>query len=101
MDAKPQWFASHGWAFASIGFRALPEAPVEDQARDIGRALQTLRQQAGPLGFDPQRLLLLGHSSGAHLTALIATDPSYASGFSCRSLAVIRHDTGCCRPLPR
>lgn len=75
---KPAWYASHGWAFASIGYRLLPDAPVEDQARDVGAALIKLRAEAARLGFDPDRILLTGHSAGAHLAALVSTDPAYA-----------------------
>jgi arylformamidase len=78
VDAKAEWFGGQGWAFASIGYRLLPGAPVEDQARDVGAALRQLRSDAARLGYDPDRILLLGHSAGAHLTALVAADPSYA-----------------------
>jgi acetyl esterase/lipase len=72
--AKPEWFGEHGWAFASIGYRLLPDAPVEDQARDVAAAIHALRAQAARLGFDPDRILLIGHSAGAHLAALVSTE---------------------------
>ncbi len=75
---KPAWFRQHGWAFASVGYRLLPDAPVEQQAADVGAALAHLRAQAARLGYDPDRILLLGHSAGAHLSALVSTDPQYA-----------------------
>ena len=75
---KPAWFRQHGWAFASIGYRLLPGAPVETQAADVGAALRQLRTEAARLGYDPDRILLLGHSAGAHLTALVSSDPHYA-----------------------
>lgn len=75
---KPAWFRQHGWAFASVGYRLLPDAPVEQQAADVGAALVHLRAQAARLGYDPDRILLLGHSAGAHLTALVSSDPQYA-----------------------
>lgn len=75
--AKPQWFGEAGWAFASIGYRVLPDAPVEVQAQDVAAALRALRVDAARLGFDPDRILLMGHSAGAHLAALVATDDRY------------------------
>jgi acetyl esterase/lipase len=75
--AKPQWFAEAGWAFASVGYRVLPDASVEQQASDIAAALRVLRADAERLGFDADRILLLGHSAGAHLAALVATDERY------------------------
>lgn len=75
---KPAWFTANGYAFASAGYRVLPDAPVEDQARDVAAAVRAMRSQAGRLGFDPDRIVLMGHSAGAHLAALVATDPRYA-----------------------
>jgi acetyl esterase/lipase len=80
---KPAWFAAHGWAFASVGYRLMPEAPVEQQAADVGAAIRQLRSEAAARGFDPDRILLIGHSAGAHLTALVATNPAHAGdGFA-------------------
>ncbi len=70
---KPTWFARHGWAFASLGYRLLPDAPVEMQARDLADGIRALRADAARLGFDPDRILLIGHSAGAHLAALLST----------------------------
>lgn len=75
---KPAWFRQHGWAFASVGYRLLPGAPIETQAADIGAALRQLRADAVRLGYDPDRILLFGHSAGAHLSALVSADPQYA-----------------------
>jgi arylformamidase len=75
---KPGHFTAQGYVFASAGYRLLPEAPVEQQAADLGAALRALRAQSEDYGFDPGRIVLMGHSAGAHLAALIATDPQYA-----------------------
>ena len=75
---KAAWFTAHGYAFASAGYRVLPDAPVEDQARDVAAAVHAVRADAARLGFDPDRIVLMGHSAGAHLAALVATDPTYA-----------------------
>lgn len=75
--AKPQWFNEAGWVFASVGYRLLPDASVEEQARDVAEGLRALRVEAARLGFDPDRILLMGHSAGAHLAALVASDQRY------------------------
>lgn len=77
VGAKPAWLTTHGYAFASAGYRVLPEAPVEEQARDVAAAIRAMRAEAARLGFDPDRIVLMGHSAGAHLAALVATDPAY------------------------
>ena len=58
VGTKPAWFRAHGWAFASLGYRLLPDAPVETQARDIADGIRALRRDAARLGFDPDRILL-------------------------------------------
>lgn len=78
VQSKPAFFGSNDYYFASAGYRILPDFPVEQQARDLGDALRALRAQAPSIGFDPDRIVLMGHSAGAHLAALLATDPSYA-----------------------
>ncbi|MDJ0641229.1 MAG: alpha/beta hydrolase [Erythrobacter sp.] len=75
---KPNHFNDSGYYFASTGYRVLPDAPVEEQAKDVGAAVQALRGQAGAIGFDRDRIVLMGHSAGAHLAALVSTDPQYA-----------------------
>jgi acetyl esterase/lipase len=71
---KGQHFLGQGWAFASTNYRLVPKATVENQAADVASAVAFLRRQPG---LDPQQIVLMGHSAGAHLAALVATDPSY------------------------
>ncbi len=78
VQLKPQHFGKAEIYFASTGYRLLPDTPVEEQASDVGAAVQALVAQASIIGFDPQRIVLMGHSAGAHLAALVATDPQYA-----------------------
>ncbi len=78
VQSKPAYFTSRGYFFGSAGYRLLPNSPVEQQAADIGAAIQAMRGQAASIGFDPERIVLMGHSSGAHLAALVASNPDYA-----------------------
>jgi arylformamidase len=74
---KPQFYASQGYAFASTNYRLVPSVTPAGQARDIANAIAFLRADATRLGFDPDRIILMGHSAGAHLVALVATDTRY------------------------
>ena len=49
----------------------------EQQAADVASALAYVIAHAGELGIDPRRIVLMGHSAGAHLVALVGTDPAY------------------------
>lgn len=77
VQQKPDFFIGKGWGFASVGYRLLPEAPVEQQAQDVASALRRLVADARSLGIDTARIIVMGHSAGAHLAALVATDPAY------------------------
>ncbi|MEO1047334.1 MAG: alpha/beta hydrolase [Pseudomonadota bacterium] len=78
VQSKPAHFGGQEVYFASAGYRLLPGSPVEEQAKDVGAAVQALVAQAESLGFDADRIALMGHSAGAHLAALVGTDPQYA-----------------------
>ena len=79
---KESHFPAQGYAFATLDYRLVPEARVEDQADDIAHALRTLIDRADALGFDKRRIVLMGHSAGAHLVALVSTDPQYLARVS-------------------
>lgn len=78
-DKLAHWQAA-GYAVASVNYRLVPEATVEQQADDVAEALAHLRRHADSLGFDASRIALSGHSAGAHLVALVGTDPQYLRG---------------------
>lgn len=75
--AKAPHYTGLGYAFASIDYRLVPVATVEQQAQDVADALAHLRGRAAALGIDPDRIVLMGHSAGAHLVALVGTDMHY------------------------
>ncbi|MEZ5736628.1 MAG: alpha/beta hydrolase [Novosphingobium sp.] len=80
----PEWCA-----FASTNYRLVPQATVEQQAQDVALALKTLIDRADRLGIDRSRIVLMGHSAGAHLVALVGTDERYlkAAGLSFADIA--------------
>lgn len=75
--AKVAHFPAEGYAFASIGYRLVPDATVEQQAADVASAIKWTIDHAGTLNIDPRRIVIMGHSAGAHLVALVGTDPRY------------------------
>lgn len=78
-DKLAHW-RGQGYAVASVNYRLVPESTVEQQAADVAAAVALLKRRAGALGFDPGRIALVGHSAGAHLVALVGTDPAYLRG---------------------
>ena len=80
-----------GYAVASVDTRMPPEGGVADEAQDVASAAAFLLAHAGQFGLDPNRFVLMGHSAGGHLVALVATDPSYArtAGLDMRHLSAV------------
>ena len=79
-SAKLTDWRRKGYAVAAVNYRLVPEARVEDQAADVAAAVAMLKRNAASLGVDPRRIALVGHSAGAHLVALVGTDPQWLRG---------------------
>ena len=73
-DKLRRWQAQ-GYAVASLNYRLVPGATVEQEAEDVAGAMALLKAR-----FEPRRIALVGHSAGAHLVALVGTDPAYLRG---------------------
>lgn len=78
-----QDFRYVGEALASEGFVALipdvrpyPKAKLAGFLQDAARAVAWAEQRASKYGGDPAKLFVMGHSSGAHLAAMLALDPA-------------------------
>lgn len=78
IEGKVGRWVPRGFVFISIAYRMLPEAPVSEQAQDVARALAYAQQHAAEWGGDPRRVVLMGHSAGAHLVALVSAQPAIA-----------------------
>lgn len=100
---KPGHFLSQGYGFASVNYRLVPACTVEQQAQDVAAALAFLMRQSNSLGFDASRVVLMGHSAGAHLSALVGTDMRYLkeAGLGPKSLRGVVPLDGACYDVPR
>jgi acetyl esterase/lipase len=81
---KPKAFTDAGFVFVSINHRLLPAVEMGDLTRDVAKALGWVHGNIATHGGDPTRLLVMGHSSGGQLAALMCTDDRYvkAEGLS-------------------
>ena len=61
-----------GFVIAAVEHRTGPEAPFPAQIHDIKGAVRFLRTHASDYGIDPDRIGMLGESSGGHLCTLMA-----------------------------
>jgi len=72
-----RWFAERGVIAAAAGYRLTPQVKPTQQALDVARVAAWLYAHAAEYGGDPDKIFLLGHSAGAHLSALVACDRRY------------------------
>jgi arylformamidase len=77
---KVDHWVPKGFIVVSSNYRMLPKATPIEQARDVAKALAFAQDQAASWGGDRGQFILMGHSAGAHLVALISTSPSLTQG---------------------
>ncbi|KAG5746118.1 hypothetical protein H9Q69_006694 [Fusarium xylarioides] len=75
---KVSYLNDLGYAFASINYTLIPEITVKEQVQEIADSVAYLIKHSEELNIDPERVVLMGHSSGAHVVTLLGTDPTYA-----------------------
>ncbi len=89
VQRKPRVFVEKGFVFVSANYRLLPKVDMATIVRDVAKAIRWVHDHVGEYGGDPNRLLVMGHSAGAQLAALVCTDERYlkAEGLS---LAIVK-----------
>ncbi len=73
-----------GAIYASIGYTLTPAVGLREIVAEVSAALTTIAANATGMGGDPRRIVLAGHSAGAHLaatqlTALAPEAPRYTA----------------------
>jgi len=71
---KAMFFTGMDWVFVSINYRLLPDGKHPRNVQDVAAALAWVHEHIAKYGGNPGKLFLMGHSAGAHLAALVATD---------------------------
>ena len=73
--------ARSGYAAASIDYRLVPDGVFPNNAEDCICSLAFLRDHAAEYDIDPDRIVVMGYSAGAHLAGLVglaSDDPELA-----------------------
>lgn len=66
--------AENGVATANVSYRLSPQFKHPAHIEDVAAATAWVIKHAGELGCDPKAVFVSGHSAGAHLAGLLATD---------------------------
>lgn len=79
LENKLAHWLPRGFAIVTVNYRLLPKARPLEQAQDVARALAIAQDMAASWGGDRQKFILMGHSAGAHLIALLTAKPTLAA----------------------
>eukprot|EP00644_Phytophthora_capsici_P019529 jgi/Phyca11/52214/gw1.691.1.1 len=70
-------FVRAGNLGVSINYRLSPEVQHPEHIKDAASAVTWLHRNIAKFGGDPNKLVLVGHSAGAHLVMQLTADPQY------------------------
>jgi acetyl esterase/lipase len=72
-------FAVRGIVAVTVNYRLTPAVRSPVHAEDCAEAVAWVHREIAAYGGDPGRIVLMGHSAGAHLAALLTLDQHYLS----------------------
>ncbi len=70
------WSAA-GIVMVNLNYRLTPDVVHPAHVQDVAAGIAWVHKNIAAHGGNPRKVFLLGHSAGAHLVALVATDPQY------------------------
>ncbi|WFC42057.1 alpha/beta hydrolase [Pseudoxanthomonas sp. SE1] len=95
VENKAAYWLPKGYILVSTNYRMRPDTAPLEQARDVARALAVVQEHAPDWNADPSRVLLMGHSAGAHLAALVgASSTLWREAGAARPRGVVSLDSG-------
>lgn len=77
VGSKPEAFVSKGFLFVSVNYRLSPAVQFPEHVRDVAAAVAGVKKIARDYGGNPDEIFVIGHSAGAYLSAIMATDDRY------------------------
>lgn len=74
---KAEYFTARGYVFVSVNYRLSPDVKHPVNAQDVADAVVWLHENATHYSADPEKIFMIGHSTGAQLAALVSIDGKY------------------------
>jgi len=75
--AKSNYFVSRGYVYISINYRLSPEVVSPAHIADVADAFMFIYNNISRYGGDNHQIYIMGHSAGAYLVSLLATNEEY------------------------
>jgi acetyl esterase/lipase len=70
-------FTELGYTTVTVGYRLVPTVTFPGYVGDVALAVKWTVDNIAQYGGNPEKILLMGHSAGAHIAALVAFDERY------------------------
>lgn len=70
-------FAQQGFVTAIVNYRLSPQVQHPAHIEDVARAFAWVYRNISQYGGSAEKIFVMGHSAGGHLTALLALDEKY------------------------
>lgn len=86
---------AHGYKVVIPDYRRYPQVGFEEIIADAALAVEWVHEHIDVYGGDPREIVLMGHSAGAHLAAMLTLNEEYLSD---RSYSAIRGFVGLAGP---
>ncbi|MCB1384344.1 MAG: alpha/beta hydrolase [Nitratireductor sp.] len=67
----PAYANARGYMLVSVSYRPVPKTNIDGQVDDVVRAINWTRANIARYGGDPKRIVIMGHSAGAHLVSMV------------------------------
>jgi carboxylesterase type B len=90
VENKIPFFTGNRYIFASSNYELSPAVKYPVNVQDVADAIAFLHRNAATYQIDPTNITIMGHSSGAHLVALVATDGKFLKNAGASSEIVSR-----------
>jgi acetyl esterase/lipase len=74
---KPKAFTDKGFILVSVNYRFVTNVTIKQMAGDVAKAIRWTHDHARDYSGDPNTIIVMGHSAGAQLAALVCTDDRY------------------------
>lgn len=81
-------FAQQGFVTAVINYRLSPAVQHPAHIEDVARAFAWVYKNVAQYGGNPEKIFVMGHSAGGHLTALLALDEKYLQAHGLTLIAI-------------
>lgn len=74
LGTKVPWLADKGWLLVSVNYQLAPAVKHPVLVEDVATAVAWVHDNISKYGGDAEKIVVMGHSAGAHLAALVSTD---------------------------